>query len=103
MPEGATVELFEALSTTRAMRRLKPDPVPAVQNLLLAARSFGLGATLTTLHHHHDPEIKRLLGIPNEVQTAALIPLGWPLGRFGKVERLPVEEVAFADRWGIPL
>jgi nitroreductase len=73
---------------------------PAVQNLLLAARSLGLGATLTTLHHHHEPEIKHLLGIPEEVQTAALIPLGYPMGRFGKVERRPVEQVAFVDRWG---
>jgi nitroreductase len=76
---------------------------PAVQNLLLAARALGLGATLTTIHHHHDPDVKRLLGIPDEVETAALIPLGFPMGRFGPVDRRPVEEVAFAERWGNPI
>ena len=76
---------------------------PAVQNLMLAARELGIGTTLTTLHKHGDEEVNRLLGLPDGWDTAALIPLGYPLGNWGKAERRPVEELAFADRFGEPL
>ena len=72
---------------------------PAVQNLMLAARAIGLGATMTTLHMEHEREVKELLGIPEGVDTMALIPIGWPKGRFGPPSRLPVEQVTFWDRW----
>jgi nitroreductase len=73
---------------------------PAVQNLMLAARALGLGTTLTTLHKLHEEEVKDLLGIPEQVETMALIPLGWPKGRFGTPARLPVEKVVYWERWG---
>jgi nitroreductase len=73
---------------------------PAVQNLMLAARALGLGATITTLHMEHDQEVKELLGIPEGVDTMALIPIGWPKGRFGPPARQPVEQVTFWERWG---
>ena len=73
---------------------------PAVQNLMLAARALGLGATITTLHMEHEREVKELLGIPEGVDTMALIPIGWPKGRFGPPARQPVEQVTFWDRWG---
>jgi len=73
---------------------------PAVQNLLLAARALGLGAVLTTLHRVREREVKELLGIPEEWETMALIPLGWPAVPFGPVRRLPVEEVVYWERWG---
>ena len=72
---------------------------PAVQNLLLAARGLGLGACLTTLHKMHEQEVKDLLGIPENIETVALIPVGYPLGRYGPVERRPVEEVVHRERW----
>ena len=72
---------------------------PAVQNLLLAARSLGLAATLTTWHLMAEGEVKRVLGIPRGVHTYALIPVGWPVGRFGPVSRKPVEEMIHRDRW----
>jgi nitroreductase len=56
---------------------------PAVQNLMLAARGLGLGTTLTTVHRHHEAEVKELLGIPEDVETVALIPVGWPRSRAG--------------------
>lgn len=73
---------------------------PAVQNILLAARALGLGTTLTTLHQFRDKEIKELLGIPEEVETVALIPVGYPKGRFGPTQRLPWREVTYYERWG---
>lgn len=73
---------------------------PAVQNLMLAARAFGIGSTLTTIHRGRDAEIKQLLNIPDDVHTAALIPLGYPRGHWGEAKRKPLEEVVFAERFG---
>jgi nitroreductase len=73
---------------------------PAVQNLMLAARALGLGTTLTTLHRAHEEDVKQLLGIPDGIETMALIPLGWPKGKFGEGVRLPVEKVTYWDTWG---
>jgi nitroreductase len=76
---------------------------PAVQNIMLAARALAIGSCITTIHRFRDAQVKELLGIPADVETAALIPLGYPLGKFGRPPRRPVREVAFADRWGTPL
>ncbi len=76
---------------------------PAAQNLMLAARELGIGTTLTTLHKHGNEEVNRLLGLPEGWDTAALIPLGYPVGRWSTGPRRPLEEVAFGDRWGAPL
>ena len=73
---------------------------PAVQNLMLAARAFGIGSTLTTIHRGRDQEVKDVLGIPDAVHTAALIPLGYPTCRWGEARRKPLEEVVFSDRYG---
>jgi nitroreductase len=73
---------------------------PAVQNLMLAARALGLGTTLTTLHRAHEAEVKELLGVPEDIETMALIPIGWPQGNFGMGPRRPVEEVTYWDAWG---
>jgi nitroreductase len=73
---------------------------PAVQNLMLAARALGLGTCLTTLHLRREGEIKAFLGIPDHVDTYALIPLGYPAREFGPLGRQPVGEVTFYDRWG---
>lgn len=75
---------------------------PAVQNILLAARGLGIGSTLTTIHRFRDSQVKELLGIPPGVETAALIPLGYPLGKFGRPPRKPASEVTYLDRWGQP-
>ncbi len=75
---------------------------PAVQNLMLAARALGLGTVITTLHRHREDDLKRLLGIPAHVETAALIPVGYPADgeHFGGSRRKPVDQVAFYERWG---
>jgi nitroreductase len=73
---------------------------PAVQNMLLAARALGLGATLTTLHLHFEKEVEAALGLPGDWHSYALLPIGWPMGRFGPVRRIALEEVVYEDRWG---
>jgi nitroreductase len=75
---------------------------PAVQNIILACRALGLGAVLTTNHIRCEAELKTLLGIPDDVATFALMPIGWPLQNFGPLTRRPVHEIAYADRWGEP-
>jgi nitroreductase len=73
---------------------------PAVQNIMLAARALGIGSCITTIHRYRDAQVKELLGIPPDVETVALIPLGYPLGKFGRPPRRPVGDVTFADGWG---
>ena len=168
MPE--TTNMFEVMSTMRAMRRLKPDPVPdelinkilqaaqwapsggntqrwrflvvkdpesrrrcrasttsasatrrsghvtpqahrrpagssiypAVQNMLLATRALGLGCTLTTRHTGYAKEVDAIFGLPPGVHSYAILPIGWPMGRFGPLGRGPLKDVVFQDRWGEP-
>ena len=73
---------------------------PSVQNLLLAARAAGLGAALITLPLWSTFLARRALGLPWSVQPAAVIPLGWPRGRYGPTTRRPVGEVVHVDRYG---
>jgi nitroreductase len=73
---------------------------PAVQNLLLAARSMGLGAALTTLPLWSTVLARRTLGLPRWVTPCAVVPLGWPRGHYGPTTRRPVGEVVHVDRFG---
>ncbi len=72
---------------------------PAVQNMILACRALGLGTVLTTLHTFAEDEIKALLGLPADVTTYALLPIGYPQDGYqhGPVKRLPVEKVTFLN------
>jgi nitroreductase len=73
---------------------------PSVQNLLLAARAVNLGAALITLPLWSTWSARRILGCPWSVQPCAVIPLGWPCGRYGPTTRRPVGEVVSLDRYG---
>lgn len=72
---------------------------PATQNLLLAARAHGLGATLTTWHSAFEQDFKTVLDIPRAVDIYAIVPVGYPLGNFGAVRRPPVEQLLDHDHW----
>ena len=72
---------------------------PAVQNVLLAARGLGLGAAPTTLGLRDRAAIKEILGLPETVEAYCLIPVGYPMGNFGPVTRLPVADTVHWDRW----
>lgn len=73
---------------------------PAVQNLLLACRAVGLGASLQTLPVWHVRKVRQVLGLPREMVPVCLIPIGWPRGRYGPTRRPPVGEVLHVDRYG---
>ena len=73
---------------------------PSVQNLLLAARAAGLGAALITLPLWSTFLARRALGLPWSVAPCAVVPLGWPRGRYGPTTRRPVGDVVHVDRYG---
>jgi nitroreductase len=73
---------------------------PAVQNIILACRGLGLGTVITTNHIRREDEVKALLGIPEDISTWALMPVGWPIDKFGPLTRRPLKEVVHSDRWG---
>jgi nitroreductase len=87
-PPGAPDERY-VFSTT----------LPAAQNIILAARALGLGATFTTSHHFAGDAFRRLLGLPDDVQIGAVIPVGWPARAFGPVRRKPIDECIHRERW----
>lgn len=75
---------------------------PACQNLLLAARALGYGGVMTGWHRPVEAELRSLLGIPDEFDLAATIPIGRPVGHHGPVRRRPLRELVFDDRWDEP-
>ena len=70
---------------------------PAIQNILLACRAVGLGASLTTAHLADGPEVDAYLGLSEQTPSCALIPIGWPQGRHGQPPRAPVDEKLFFE------
>jgi len=74
---------------------------PAVQNFMLAARSLGLGTTLTTLHRIYEDEVRQLCDIPDRYEVLALLPLGHPTGRWGVAPRSrPAKRITSWDQFG---
>ncbi len=72
---------------------------PGIQNLLLAARALGLGAAPTTLALGEPKAVAEALNLPETMAAYCLIPVGYPLGKFGPVTRKPVAEIMRFDRW----
>lgn len=73
---------------------------PAVQNLLLACRAVGLGASLQTLPIWCVPLARRILGLPRSVVPVCIIPIGWARGRYGPTTRPPIGDVVHFDSFG---
>jgi nitroreductase len=72
---------------------------PCIQNVLLACRAVGLGASLTTLHMAFHAEIDAYLGLPPEQPSCAMLPIGWPLGKYGRPPRRSVDECLYWERF----
>ena len=93
----APVHLFVAGWT----RRGEPQSqalFPAIQNILLACRAVGLGASLTTAHRAHGEEIDRYIGLSEKTPSSALIPIGWPKGKYGRPTRRSIDDAFFVDQ-----
>ena len=98
----APVWIVACLESANANRSSGSSIYPAVQNMLLAARALGLGSTLTTRHITHEKEVDAAMGIPAGYHSYAILPIGYPMGRFGPVGRGPLSEVVYLDGWGKP-
>ena len=75
--------------------------IPAAWSLMLALRARGIGAAWTTLHLGYEKECNEVLGIPADVTTAALLPVGYFTGEtFQKADRVPASELTYWETWG---
>src|SRR6266446_4048745 len=92
-----TPEVQSAMA--KAARTQGASIYPAVQNIILACRAFGLGTVLTTIHAFFEDEVREILKLPADIQTYALMPIGYPQGKFGPIKRRPVSEVAYLDNY----
>ena len=72
---------------------------PCTQNILLACRALGLGAALTTMHQVFEEELHAYFEIPDEFGVVVTMPIGYPVGKFGPVRRIPAEEKTFFNTW----
>ena len=70
-----------------------------MQNMLLAPRALGLDATLTTLYLQFEKEAEAALGLPPNVHSYSLLPIGY---QGGPVRRVPLADVVYEDLWGQP-
>ena len=74
----------------------------AIQNLLLAAHSKGLGGCWYCAPAFCKVAVRKTLKIPREVEPQALITLGYPAEKPEAPMRKPLETFVFRERWGKP-
>jgi nitroreductase len=77
--------------------------IPAVQNLMLAARAIGIGSVPTTLHPSVMARFHAMFGIPDDVGFHFCVPLGYPQGNFGPNSRQPTSVTSYLNRWDAPV
>lgn len=94
----APVQLFVAGWKRRGVEQTQ-GLFPACQNILLACRAVGLGASLTTLHTAFRGELDEYLGLPEKIPSCALIPIGWPIGKYGTPPRRSVDSCLMFERF----
>ena len=100
--QDAPVWVFPVLrhSADSTNPRLGSSIYGAVQQLMLAARAYGIGSTLTSLYNGHEADVRELLGLPADALTMALVPLGYPeRGRWSEPVRRPLDQVVHWNRW----
>ena len=75
--------------------------IPAAWSLMLALRARGIGSAWTTLHLSYETECNEILGVPDDVTTAALLPAAYFTGEtFKKADRLPAKALTYWESWG---
>jgi nitroreductase len=75
--------------------------LPATWSIMLALRARGVGSAWTTFHLAYEKEVSQLLGIPETVTQAALLPVAYFTGDdFRPAERKPLDEITHWDGWG---
>jgi nitroreductase len=94
----ACVKLYN--DKRRAGQPMVGSIYPAVQNLCIAARAYGLGTSITAMHGMFGKEIDERLGVPPTYANEVLVPMGYPKGRWGRPARKPAAEVTYFEHWG---
>ncbi len=92
------VMLFVAGWTRRSAPQIQAL-FPCVQNILLACRAVGLGASLTTLHVDFGKECDAMLGLTADTPSCAMLPIGWPEIPYKRPARRPVDEFLHWDKF----
>ncbi len=75
--------------------------LPAAWSIMLALRARGVGSAWTTGHLKYEEEVAQLLGIPDNIKQAVLLPVAYFRGAdFKPIRRRPLDEVAHWNGWG---
>lgn len=91
-------------ASARAAAGLMGSIMPAMWSFQLALRSRGLGSCLTTLHLGKEQEAADLLGIPDHITQAGLLPVAYTKGTdFQPAARPPVEQITYLDTYKNPI
>ena len=96
----APVWIVACMEEGKPSRSTGASVYPAVQNMLLACRALGLGSTLTTRHTMFEKEVDAAFGLPPGVQSYAILPIGYPMGKFGPTGRGKMSDFVFGDKYG---
>jgi nitroreductase len=74
--------------------------LPAAWSFMLALRARGLGSAWTTLHLRYEQEVATILGIPENVTQAALLPVAYFKGTdFKPAERISIHDRLHWNHW----
>ena len=75
--------------------------IQSAWSFCVALRARGLGTAWTTAILAKAPELKELLGIPDNVTEIAMFPVAWTKGtEFQPAPRSPAREITFFDSYG---
>ena len=87
-------------NSANAAAGLMGSIMPAMWSFQLALRSRGLGSCLTTLHLGKEAEAAALLGIPDHMTQAGLIPVAHTVGTdFKPAKRDDVASITYLDTY----
>ncbi len=101
-PYIAQAPLAIVVAMNRTSRIADSDGSRAIQNMILAAWSQGIGSNW--VGYNSLPEVNSQLGIPEEISVLAILPFGYPAEAVGKGQkkRKPLGEIVYNERWGEP-
>lgn len=66
---------------------------PAAQNMIVAARSLGIGTCFTTFPGQAEPEIREMCNVPDDLHMFVYVAVGYPERKFMPVKRKPIDDV----------
>ncbi len=72
---------------------------PAAQNMIVAARSLGVGTCFTTFPGQAEPEIRTLCNVPDDLHMLVYVAVGYPEKEFRPVKRKPLNEVVVWNKY----